>query len=366
MNHKLQGLQETLTSASRPKQVTTIYRGSALLPQRLNLAGPLKRIWGWMTPGELALASGNHTPVTQFILLGFSSYPELQQLLFVTFLLIYAMTVMGNLGMMALIFTDSRLHSPMYFFLSVLSFLDICYSSVVTPKLLVNFLASDKTISFEGCVVQLTFFVVHVTAESFLLASMAYDRFVAICQPLHYGSIMTKETCLQLVAASYAFGGANSAIQTGNVFALPFCGPNQVTHYFCDIPPLLRLACANTATAGVVLYIFSALVTLLPAAVILTSYSLVLVAIGRMRSAAGREKALSTCASHFLAIAIFYGTVVFTYVQPHGSTNDTNGQIVSVFYTIIIPMLNPFIYSLRNKEVKDALQRKLQVSIFPC
>ncbi|XP_003421429.1 olfactory receptor 5J3-like [Loxodonta africana] len=318
-----------------------------------------------MTPGELALASGNHTPVTHFILLGFSNYPDLQELLFGVFLLIYAMTV-GNLGMMTLIFTDSRLHSPMYFFLSVLPFLDICYSSVVTPKLLVNFLASDKSISFEGCVIQLTFFVVHVTAESFLLASMAYDCFMAVCQPLHYGSVMTKGTCLQLVAASYVFGGANSAIQTGNVFALPFCGPNQVTHYFCDIPPLLHLACANTGTAGVILYIFSALVTLLPATIILTSYSLILAAIGRMHSAAGREKALSTCASHFLAIAIFYGTVVFTYVQPHGSTNDTNGQVVSVFYTIIIPMLNPFIYSLRNKEVKDALQRKFQINIFPC
>uniref|UniRef100_G1QCG7 Olfactory receptor n=2 Tax=Myotis lucifugus TaxID=59463 RepID=G1QCG7_MYOLU len=239
-------------------------------------------------------------------------------------------------------------HSPMYFFLSVLSFLDICYSSVVTPKLLVNFMASDKSISFKGCVVQLTFFVVHVTAESFLLASMAYDRFMAICRPLHYSSVMTTGTCLQLVAASYALGGVNSALQTGNVFALPFCGPNQVTHYFCDIPPLLHLACADTATARVVLYILSSLVTLVPAAVILTSYSLVLVAIGRMRSAAGREKALSTCASHFLAITIFYGTVVFTYVQPHGFTSDTSDQVVSVFYTIVIPMLNPFIYSLRN------------------
>ncbi|XP_002821820.2 olfactory receptor 5AP2-like [Pongo abelii] len=318
-----------------------------------------------MIPGELALASGNHTPVTKFILQGFSNYPDLQELLFGAILLIYAITVVGNLGMMALIFTDSHLQSPMYFFLNVLSFLDICYSSVVTPKLLVNFLVSDKSISFEGCVVQLAFFVVHVTAESFLLASMAYDRFLAICQPLHYGSIMTRGTCLQLVAASCAFGGANSAIQTGNVFALPFCGPNQLTHYYCDIPPLLHLACANTATARVVLYVFSSLVTLLPAAIILTSYCLVLVAIGRMRSVAGREKALSTCASHFLAIAIFYGTVVFTYVQPHGSTNNTNGQVVSVFYTIIIPMLNPFIYSLRNKEVKGALQRKLQVNIFP-
>ncbi|XP_021103992.1 olfactory receptor 1052-like [Heterocephalus glaber] len=317
-----------------------------------------------MTPGELALASGNHTPVTRFILLGFSNHPDLRELLFGAFLLIYAVTVLGNLGMMVLIFTDARLHSPMYFFLSVLSFLDICYSSVVTPKLLLNFLASDKSISFQGCVVQLAFFVMHVTAESFLLASMAYDRFLAICRPLHYVPVMSRRTCLQLVAASYVFGGANSAIQTGNVFVLPFCGPNQVTHYFCDIPPLLRLACANTDMAEVVLYIFSALVTLLPAAVILSSYSSVLAAVGSMRSAAGREKALSTCASHFLAIAIFYGTVVFTYVQPHGPTREANGQVVSVFYTIIIPMLNPFIYSFRNKEVQGALQRRLQVRVF--
>uniref|UniRef100_A0A8C9I6F8 Olfactory receptor n=1 Tax=Piliocolobus tephrosceles TaxID=591936 RepID=A0A8C9I6F8_9PRIM len=309
----------------------------------------------------------NHTQVTWFCLLGLREQEELKGIFFVLSLLIYSVTVMGNLGMITLIHADPEFHTPipMYFFLGVLSFLDICYSSVVTPKLLVNFLVSDKSISFECCVVQLAFFVVHVTAESFLLASMAYDRFMAICQPLHYGSIMTRGTCLLLVAASYAFGGANSAIQTGNVFALPFCGPNQLTHYYCDVPPLLHLACANTATARVVLYVFSALVTLLPAAIILTSYCLVLVAIGRMRSLAGREKALSTCASHFLAIAIFYGTVVFTYVQPHGSTNNTNGQVVSVFYTIIIPMLNPFIYSLRNKEVKGALQRKLQVNIFP-
>ena len=182
-----------------------------------------------MTPGELALAAGNYTPVTHFILLGFSNDPDLQKLLFGGFLLIYTMTVVGNLGMMALILTDSRLHSPMYFFLSILSFLNICYSSVVTPKLLVDLLASDRSISSEGCVVQMTFFVMHATAESFLLASMAYDRCTAICRPLHYGSVMTRGTCLQLVAASYAFGGANSAIETGNVFALPFCGPNQVS-----------------------------------------------------------------------------------------------------------------------------------------
>ncbi|XP_016055872.1 PREDICTED: olfactory receptor 1020-like [Miniopterus natalensis] len=319
-----------------------------------------------MTPGELALASGNHTPVTRFILLGFSSYPDLQELLFGAFLLIYAMTVVGNLGMLALILTDPRLHSPMYFFLSVLSFLDICYSSVVTPKLLVNFLASDKSISFEGCVAQLTFFVAHVTAESFLLASMAYGRFTAIRRPLHYSAVMTKGTCLRLVAASYALGGANSALQAGDVFVLPFCGPNQVAHFFCDIPPPLRLACANTATVRVVQRVVSALVTLVPAAVIVASYGWVLVAIGKMRSAAGRDKALSTCASHFLAIAIFYGTVVFTYVHPRGFASDISGQVVSVSYTIIIPMLNPFICSLRTKEVKGALQRQLRARTCPC
>lgn len=177
---------------------------------------------------------------------------------------------------------------------------------------------------------------------------------------------MTRGTCVQLVAASYAFGAANSALESGNVFTLPFCGPNQVPHYFCDIQPLLRLACANTAMAGVVLYVFSALATVLPAALILTSYDLVLLAIGRMRSAAGKEKALSTCASHFLAIAVFYSTVILTYVQPRGSTDDASGQVVSVCYTIITPMLDPLIHSLRNREVKEALQRRLLLNPRGC
>lgn len=178
---------------------------------------------------------------------------------------------------------------------------------------------------------------------------------------------MTRGPCLRPVAASYAFGGANSAIETGNVFALPFCGPNQVPHSFRDIQPLLRLACANTAVADMTLYVFSAPVTSLPAALVLTSYGPVLLATGRMRSAAGKEKALSTCASPFLAMAIFHSTVIFTCVQPHGSTDDARGQVVSVcLYTILTPKLHPVIYSLCNKEVKEALQRKLQVNIFPC
>ncbi|XP_038621221.1 olfactory receptor 1020-like [Tachyglossus aculeatus] len=318
-----------------------------------------------MTLGQLAPAVGNNTPVTRFILEGFSDLEDLQGLLFATFLLIYVLTVTGNAGLMALVLADRRLHSPMYFFLSVLSFLDICYSSVVTPKLLADFLARDKSISLGGCVAQLAFFVTHVTAESFLLAAMAYDRCTAVCRPLRYGSTMTRGTCLRLVAASYALGGVNSAIQTSNVFVLPFCGPNRVSHFFCDIPPLLRLACADTATAQRVLYLFSGLVTLVPATVILTSYGLVLFAIGRMHSAARREKALSTCASHILAIAIFYSTVVFTYVRPRGVGDLSHARVVSVFYIIVTPMLNPFIYSLRNKEVKDALRRRLRAVTLP-
>ncbi|ELR59712.1 hypothetical protein M91_06804, partial [Bos mutus] len=217
-------------------------------------------------------------------LAGFSNDPDLQKLLSGGLLLIYVMTVVGNLGMVALSLMESCLRSPVDFFLSVLSFLDICYSSVVTPRLLVDFLASDRSIPFKGCVVQMTFFVIHAAADSFLLASMACDRCTATCRPLHYGSPMTRSPA---GGCFLAFSGANLAVETGNVFALPFCGPNQVLHYFCDIQPLLRWACANTAMAGVVLYIFSALATYLPAALVLTSYGLALVAIGRMRLAAG-------------------------------------------------------------------------------
>ncbi|XP_008169942.2 olfactory receptor 5B21-like isoform X1 [Chrysemys picta bellii] len=310
-------------------------------------------------------AGGNDTSVTHFILLGLTNHTDLQGLLFVSFLLVYTMTLMGNLGMMALIHADPHLHTPMYYFLSTLSFVDVCYSSVVTPRLLADFLATDKSISYTGCVAQMAFFLLHGTAECLLLAAMAYDRFVAICRPLLYHTLMSRGMCTRLVAVAYTLSMANSAVQTSNVFRLPFCGPNHINHYFCDIPPLLQLVCSDTTTAKVILYIFSALATMTTLTIILVSYGYILVTVGRMSSAEGRRKALSTCASHFVAIFLFYGTVFFMYIKPRAGDSMDQDKVISVFYTIVIPMLNPLIYSLRNREVKDSLRRKVCGKIFP-
>ncbi|XP_039391977.1 olfactory receptor 5B21-like [Mauremys mutica] len=310
-------------------------------------------------------AGGNGTAVTHFILLGLTNRTDLQGLLFGSFLLIYTVTLMGNLGMMALIHADPHLHTPMYFFLSTLSFVDVCYSSVVTPRLLADFLAIDKSISYTGCMAQMAFFLLHGTAECLLLATMAYDRFVAICRPLLYHTLMSRGMCIRLVTVAYTLSIANSAVQTSNVFRLPFCGPNHINDYFCDIPPLLQLVCSDTTTAKGILYIFSALATMTTLTIILVSYGYILVTVGRMSSAKGRRKALSTCASHFMAIFLFYGTVFFMYIKPRAGDSMDEDKVISVFYTIVIPMLNPLIYSLRNREVKDSLRRKICGKIFP-
>lgn len=302
----------------------------------------------------------NDTSVTCFILLGLTDQPHLQQLLFGIFLLIYTVTLMGNLGMIIVINTNPNLHTPMYFFLSVLSFIDVCYSSVVTPRLLVDLLATDTSISYTSCVAQMAFLVLHGTLECLMLATMAYDRYVAICRPLLYHQLMSKSFCLKLVAIVYILGIANTTVQTHNVFQLPYCGPNLINHYFCDIPPVLQLACANTAHARKVLYIFSALATVTTFSGIVISYIYILITVGRMSSAEGQRKALSTCASHFTAITLFYGTVFFMYIKPRTGDSMDQDKVVSVFYSIIIPMLNPVIYSLRNKEVKEAFKRRIQ------
>ncbi|XP_062974446.1 olfactory receptor 5AR1-like [Elgaria multicarinata webbii] len=308
-------------------------------------------------------AKKNGTSVTHFILLGLTpDQPHLQPLLFGIFVLIYNVTVMGNLGMISLISTDPNLHTPMYFFLGVLSFIDTCYSSVVTPRLLADLLATDRSISYTSCVAQMAFLVLHGTLECLMLATMAYDRYVAICHPLSYHQLMSKSVCVKLVAIAYTLAIANTAVQTHNVFQLPYCGPNLVNHYFCDIPPVLHLACADTSQARKVLYIFSALATVTTFSGIVISYAYILVTVSRMSSAAGQQKALSTCASHFAAITLFYGTVFFMYIKP--STNNSMDKVASVFYSIIIPMLNPLIYSLRNKEVKEALKRKIYRKTF--
>ncbi|XP_066476205.1 olfactory receptor 5AP2-like [Tiliqua scincoides] len=308
-------------------------------------------------------AKGNYTTVTHFILLGLTAQAHLKPLLFGIFLFIYIVTLTGNLGMIALIKTDPSLHTPMYFFLSALSFIDACYSSVVTPRLLADLIATDTSISYTSCVAQMAFLVLHGSLECLLLATMAYDRYVAICHPLLYHQLMPKSACVKLVAVAYALGTANATVQTQNVFRLPYCGPNLVNHYFCDIPPVLQLACADTGQARKVLYVFSALATVTTFAGIVVSYTYILVTVGKMSSAAGQQKALSTCASHLMAITLFYGTVFFMYIKPSTGDSMDQDKVVSVFYSIIIPMLNPLIYSLRNKEVKEALKRRIHEKI---
>ncbi|XP_053110825.1 olfactory receptor 1020-like [Hemicordylus capensis] len=309
-------------------------------------------------------AKGNNTSVTHFILLGLTAQAHLQPLLFGIFLLIYLVTLTGNLGLIALISTDPNLNTPMYFFLCALSFIDACYSSVVTPRLLADLMATDKSISYTSCVAQMAFLVLHGTLECLMLAAMAYDRYVAICHPLFYHRLMSKSVCVKLVAVAYALGIANAAVQTQNVFRLSYCGLNRVNHYFCDIPPVLQLACGDTSQARIILYIFSALATVTTFSGIVISYMYILVTVGRMSSTTGRQKALSTCASHFTAITLFYGTVFFMYIKPSTGDSMDQDKVVSVFYSIIIPMLNPLIYSLRNKEVKEALKRKTHGKIF--
>uniref|UniRef100_A0A8C4PFV5 Olfactory receptor n=1 Tax=Equus asinus asinus TaxID=83772 RepID=A0A8C4PFV5_EQUAS len=301
----------------------------------------------------------NHTPVTRFILLGLTDYPDEKQLLFAIFLLIYSMTLVGNLGMIDMIRASSTLHTPMYFFLSVLSFLDIFNSSVFTPRLLISFLTTDQTISFAGCVTQMMALMsLHGTAECLLLAIMAYDRFVAICHPLLYHTIMSQHLCVQLVVVTYVASVAISGLLTWYIFKLPYCGPNVINHYFCDIPPMLQLACVDTSAVENIIFSTCALIILFTITIILMSYAYIFVTISRIRSLEAQSKALSTCASHLTIICLFYGTITFMYAQPSSRTSMERNKVVSVFYTVVIPMLNPLIYSLRNKDVKTALKRR--------
>ncbi|XP_043827320.1 olfactory receptor 1444-like [Dromiciops gliroides] len=303
---------------------------------------------------------GNSTEVTEFILLGLTDDPKLRLPLFLVFLFIYLLTLSGNLGMMVLIQSDSRLHTPMYFFLSNLSLVDLSYSSAVAPKVAAALYSGNGVISYSECAAQFFFFVGFATVECYLLASMAYDRHAAVCKPLHYTTTMTTSVCLCLVVGSYVCGFVNASIHTGDTFGLSFCSSNVVHHFFCDIPPLLALSCSDTHISELVIFFvvgFNVFFTLL---VILISYLFIFIAILRMRSAKGRQKAFSTCASHLTAVSIFYGTIIFMYLQPGSSHSMDTDKIVSVFYTVVIPMLNPLIYSLRNKEVKNALSKMIK------
>ncbi|XP_048215877.1 olfactory receptor 5T3-like [Perognathus longimembris pacificus] len=302
----------------------------------------------------------NMTEITTFILMGFTDDFDLKVVLFLLFLAIYLFTLIGNLGLVVLVIGDARLHNPMYYFLSVLSFLDACYSTVVTPKMLVNFLAEDKSISFIGCATQMLLFVTLGTTECFLLAAMAYDRYVAIYNPLLYSVSMSPSVYVSLIIASYVAGIVHATIHTVATFSLSFCGSNEISHVFCDIIPLLAISCSDIQMNQLLLFYFVGAIEMVTILIVLVSYGFILLAILRMRSAEGRRKVFSTCGSHLTGVSIYHGTILFSYMRPSSSYDSNHDMIVSIFYTIVIPMLNPIIYSLRNKDVKEAMKKLLK------
>ncbi|XP_069920434.1 olfactory receptor 8H1-like [Oryctolagus cuniculus] len=299
----------------------------------------------------------NNTNVPDFILMGLTDAEEIQLLLFVLFLLIYLVTVLGNVGMILIIRLDLQLHTPMYFFLTHLSFLDLSYSNVITPKTLENLLTSNTYISFMGCFAQMYFFILLAATECFLLSSMAYDRYVAICNPLHYPLIMSPRLCHALVTGSYMIGFIDSSFSVLCISRLHYCDSNVIRHFFCDTFPILALSCTDTYDTELTVFIFAGSTLMLSLITIAVSYVSILSTILKIKSTSGKQKAFSTCASHLLGVTIFYGTMIFTYLKPSKSYSLGKDQVASVFYTVVIPMLNPLIYSLRNKEVKNALLR---------
>ncbi|KAG3285185.1 olfactory receptor 5L1-like [Ictidomys tridecemlineatus] len=302
------------------------------------------------------MAEENCTTVTEFILLGLSDVPKLRVLLFLVFLLIYGVTVLANLGMVALIQLSSQLHTPMYFFLSHLSLVDFSYSSVIVPKMLANILTEDKAISFPACMVQFYLFCTCVITEIILLAVMAYDRFVAICDPLLYMVIMSQKLCAELVSGCYLLASVCALIHLCLALKIPLYRSNIINHFFCGLPPLLNLSCSDVTVNKVLLFIVATFNESMTIVIILTSYVFILITILKMRSAEGRRKAFSTCASHLTAIVVFHGTILFIYCQPSSGASLDIDKVATVFYTVVIPMLNPLIYSLRNKDVKEALR----------
>lgn len=298
----------------------------------------------------------NYTMVTEFILLGLTDKVALEGPLFMIFFLIYFLILAGNMGMVVLIKISPQLHTPMYFFLSNLSLVDVCYSSIFAPRLLMN-LAQFKTISYAGCITQHCFFVVFVSTEGFLLAVMAYDRYVAICKPLLYTTMMTKRVYVLLVAGSYLGGIVNSLTHTSGLLMVSFCAPGVINHFFCDTPAMLKISCSATHINELILVTFSGIIAVSTLLIIIISYLFILTSIIKMRSSGNRYKAFSTCASHLTAVTMFYGPVSLSHLQLSSMYIQQQEKISAVFYTLIVPMLNPVIYSLRNKEVKDALKK---------
>ncbi|XP_043762884.1 olfactory receptor 2B2-like [Cervus elaphus] len=299
----------------------------------------------------------NESVPKEFILLGFSDRPWLELPLFVVFLISYILTILGNLAIIIVSRLDSKLHTPMYFFLTNLSLLDLCYTTSTVPQMLVNICSLRKVISYGGCVAQLFIFLALGSTECLLLAVMSFDRFVAICRPLHYSIIMHHKLCLQLAAASWVSGFSNSVLQSTLTLQMPLCGHKEVDHFFCEVPALLRLSCVDTTANEAELFFISVLFLLIPVTLILISYTFIVQAVLRIQSVEGRQKAFGTCGSHLIVVSLFYGTAIYMYLQPPSPASKDRGKMVSLFYGIITPMLNPLIYTLRNKDVKGAFKR---------
>ncbi|XP_036601524.1 putative olfactory receptor 8G3 pseudogene [Trichosurus vulpecula] len=307
--------------------------------------------------------TGNHSAVTEFITAGLTDRPELQLPLFFLFLGIYVVTMLGNLGMIILIVLSSHLHTPMYYFLSCLSFIDLCHSTVITPKMLVNFVSERNIISYPECMTQLYFFIIFIISECHMLAVMAYDCYVAICSPLLYNVIMSHHLCSWLVGEVATMAVVGSMVHTGCMLRVYFCKDNIVNNFFCDLLPLLKLSCSSTYINEIALLAFTSFNFFVPTLIILSSYIFILMSILRIQSTAGRSKAFSTCSSHIMAVPLFLGSTAFMYLQP--STNSIDQRKVSSdFYTILIPILNSLICSLRNKDVKVAVKKILDKRVF--
>uniref|UniRef100_G3UDK5 Olfactory receptor n=1 Tax=Loxodonta africana TaxID=9785 RepID=G3UDK5_LOXAF len=299
----------------------------------------------------------NDTEVTTFVLKGFTDNRELQVILFFLFLIIYLFTLMENLGLVILVIGESRFHNPMYYFLSVLSFLDACYSSVITPNMLVDLMSKNKDISFLECATQMFFCTIFGTTECFHLAAMAYDRYVAIYNPLLYSVNMSPRVFVSLITSSYVGGILHATLHTVVTFSLSFCASNEIRHVFCDIPPLLAISCSDTHINQLLLFYVVGFIEIFTILIVLISYGFILLAILRMRCAEGRRKVFSTCGSHLTGVSIYHGTILFMYVRPSSSYTLDHDMIMSIFYSVMIPMLNPIIYSLRNKDVKEAMKK---------
>ncbi|XP_008569736.1 PREDICTED: olfactory receptor 9I1-like [Galeopterus variegatus] len=307
----------------------------------------------------------NLTTVTEFILVGFTNHPELAVLLFLVFLSFYLVALLGNVGMIILIQADIQLHTPVYFFLIHLSLLDACYASVITPQILATLATGKKVISYGCCAAQFFFFTICAGTECCLLAVMAYDCYVAISNPLHYNMAMTPGTCRGLLAGAYMRGVSGAILRTMCTFTLSFCDDNEINFFFCDPSPLLKLTCSSMTQSEIAILFFAELMFLANVTIILVSYMLIIRAILRVKSAGERAKTFCTCTSHLTTVVLFFGTLAFMYPRSNSNKSPEEDKIMSVFYTVVIPMLNPLIYSLRNKDVKAAFRKVIGELQFP-